>query len=396
MSWILQNRIRIIKKFFLLIIMLFVIVKSFSQDISLLYQFNGKMDFTMIGNTLNLIENEALSTCTINTSSSANLNLNSGETIVSAYLYWAGSGTGDLEIKLNGQNIVAQRTFENFQSGRPFFSAYADVTSQVQETGNGNYTVSELDLTDVIANYCANGTNFGGWAIVIIYRSNTLPFNQINIYDGMQSVPSSIAIHLDNLNVIDNAGAKIGFIAWEGDSSLAVNESLRINGDLIGNPPLNPSNNAFNGTNSFTGETNLYNMDLDYYDIENYIEVGDTEATIELTSGQDYVMVNCVVTKLNSHPPRIIQIPTVPEGFSPNGDAINDVFLIRNLRENYGNFELKIYNRYGNIVYEGDKNSPDWDGTYNEQKLPASTYYYLLNLNDNYIGIMRGWVYLNR
>ena len=59
--------------------------------------------------------------------------------------------------------------------------------------------------------------------------------------------------------------AKIGFTAWEGDSNLAVNETLRVNGNIISNPPLNPEENAFNGTNSFTGSSQLYNMDLDFY-----------------------------------------------------------------------------------------------------------------------------------
>ena len=87
-------------------------------------------------------------------------------------------------------------------------------------------------------------------------------------------------IQNNNLNVLDNEGAKIGFVAWEGDSALAVNESLRINGNVIGNPPLNPSTNAFNGTNSFTGNQDLYNMDIDVYDLQNNIEIGDRRLAV--------------------------------------------------------------------------------------------------------------------
>src|SRR5690606_23757579 len=101
----------------------------------------------------------------------------------------------------------------------------------------------------------------------------------------------------------DNAGAKIGFIAWEGDSGIAVNETLRVNGNIIGNPPLNPITNAFNGTNSLTNSSALYNMDLDVYNIENYIQIGDTQANVQLTSGQDLVLISTVVTKLNSQLP---------------------------------------------------------------------------------------------
>jgi gliding motility-associated-like protein len=44
-------------------------------------------------------------------------------------------------------------------------------------------------------------------------------------------------------------------------------------------------------------------MDLDIYDIQNTIEVGDTSALIQLGSGQDFVMINAIVTKLNSQVP---------------------------------------------------------------------------------------------
>ena len=77
---------------------------------------------------------------------------------------------------------------------------------------------------------------------------------------------------------MDTNGAKIGFIAWEGDAGLAVNEVLQMNGITLSNPPLNPANNAFNGTNSFTNDSNLYNMDIDVYPIENTINVGDASA----------------------------------------------------------------------------------------------------------------------
>lgn len=268
-------------------------------------QFNGRYDFTFIGNSLNTDENGTGAPCTILTSSSSTLNLNASDTLEAAYLYWAGSGTGDFEVTLNGNAITASRQFAITQtsSGLPFFSAFANITNLVQTFGNGTYTLSDFDLTAVVPNYCFNGTNFGGWAMIIVYKNDSLPLNQLNIYDGLESVPSILNITLNNLNVIDNQDAKIGFLAWEGDRSIAENETLRINGNVISNPPLNPANNAFNGTNSETGNTALYNMDLDIYGIQNNIAVGDTSATIDLTSNRDFVMINAIVTKLNSQLP---------------------------------------------------------------------------------------------
>lgn len=294
----------------ILVLFLFIFQLTLAQNISLYNQFNGRYDFTFVGNTLNPAENSFMvGAPTILTTSDASLNLNSGDIIESAYLYWAGCGTGDFNVKLNGTDVNASRTFSNVLDQGiifNFFSAFADVTAQVQATGNGVYTLSDLDVSSFVPHHYQNRTNFAGWALIVVYRNPALPLNQLNIYDGMQVVSVSqnfLDVPLDALNVIDNVDAKIGFLAWEGDSGLAVNETLRINGNILSNPPLNPANNAFNGTNTVTGSNQLYNMDLDIYNIQNNINVGDTSALIQLTSGQDYVMVNAIVTKLNSQLP---------------------------------------------------------------------------------------------
>lgn len=288
------------------------ILGALAQNVSLYEQYNGRYDFLFLGNTLNPVENNIQTSCTINTSSSAILNLATTNTIEKAYLYWAGSGSGDFEIKLNDVLILPDRTFSTVQqlSGLSFFGGFKDVTSQVLATGNGVYTVSEFDLNTIIADYCPNGTNFGGWSILLIYKNDSLPLNQVNIYDGFENMSiafvgdiDELNITLNNLNVIDNIDSKIGFLVWEGDKNLQVEERVRLNGNILVNLPLNPANNAFNGTNSFTGQTNLYNMDMDVYNTQNIINIGDTNATIKMTTGQDFVIMNTIVTKFNNQLP---------------------------------------------------------------------------------------------
>ncbi len=307
----------------------------FGQDISLFQQFNGRYDFVFVGNTLNPIENSYQSTVEVLTTSSADLTLNPNDVIEKAYLYWAGCGTGDFDVKLNGQAITPDRTFSHqriFSSlVFDYFSAFKDITAQVQATGNGTYTISDLDVSSFIEFHAQRSTNFAGWALIVVYKNPNLPLNQLNVYDGMQAVPDEINITLNSLNVIDNVDAKIGFLAWEGDSGIAVNETLRINGNPIGNPPLNPVDNAFNGTNSLTNSSTLYNMDLDVYPIQNNINIGDTSAQIQLTSGQDFVMINAIVTKLNS------QLPDATV-------AINNVATTCDSRTIIADFKVSNYN----------------------------------------------------
>jgi len=88
----------------------------------------------------------------------------------------------------------------------------------------------------------------------------------------------------------------------------------------------------------------------------------------------------------------------IPDGFSPNGDGINEVFDILFINDLYPNFKLSIYNRYGNILYEGDKDSPKWDGTWsnNNTPLPVGVYFYILEFNDGEREPLQGRVYLSR
>ncbi len=294
----------------LYIIILLIYNVALSQDISLYQQFNGHYDYIAFGNTLNIEENGSNSDCTILTTSGAYFNLEPQQEIVAAYLYWAGSGPGDFEISFNQVPLSAERTFNLLytqgDTEYSFFSAFADVTDEMRSIGNGYYAVSELDLTTVIPDYCASGLNFGGWAVTVIYEDPSLPLNQVNVFDGLESVNRNnvtLEITIDNLLVLETEGAKIGFLAWEGDREISVNESLRINGNILSNPPLNPADNAFNGTNSFTGSDTLHNMDIDFYSISNYVNTGDTSANIQLTSGQDFVMINNIITVLNTELP---------------------------------------------------------------------------------------------
>ena len=92
----------------------------------------------------------------------------------------------------------------------------------------------------------------------------------------------------------------------------------------------------------------------------------------------------------------------IPDGFSPNNDGTNDDFDIPNIRTLFPNFELEIFNRYGNVLYKGNKDTPNWDGTSKEGSgfgnsvLPVGVYFYILKYNDGTKEPVQGRVYLSR
>ena len=309
-------------KGFKLLPLFFLLCVSFikAQEIEQFEVFSGRFDYLAIGNTLNAFENGTFPSCVILSESSATLNLEADQTIIAAYLYWAGSGDGDFNVELNDQPITATRTFTDSTInpvGSPitFFSGFAEVTDILVNSTTTEYTFSGLDLVDISSRHCNFGTNFGGWSIVVVYEDMDLPINQVNLFDGFERVSQFnpiLNITLDNLNVVDNENARVGFLAWEGDRSIDDFETIRFNGTLLSNPPLNPSDNQFNGTNSFTGATDLFNMDIDVYNIQNTIGIGDDTAIITLTSARDVVFINSIVTVLNSQlPDAVISIDNV-------------------------------------------------------------------------------------
>ncbi|WP_157231249.1 gliding motility-associated C-terminal domain-containing protein, partial [Capnocytophaga sp. CM59] len=94
----------------------------------------------------------------------------------------------------------------------------------------------------------------------------------------------------------------------------------------------------------------------------------------------------------------------IHNGISANGDGVNDGFMIEHI-EGYPKNNLKIFNRWGVLVYEKDgySNEAPFDGHSNgratisaDSKLPQGTYYYILEYedSDDQPHTEKGWLYL--
>ncbi|MBL4652821.1 MAG: gliding motility-associated C-terminal domain-containing protein, partial [Flavobacteriales bacterium] len=146
-------------------------------------------------------------------------------------------------------------------------------------------------------------------------------------------------------------------------------------------------NMSINGTNELGGDptssiATLFNWEaglfLDDSTIANpnYTPEIDGEFTLLVTVTDDN---GCsAVDSVNVVVNPAIDVPNI---FSPNGDGINDAWIIPFL-EQYPDADLWIYNRWGELIYEalGGYTTP-WDGTYNGKPLPVGGYYYVLELN---------------
>lgn len=76
----------------------------------------------------------------------------------------------------------------------------------------------------------------------------------------------------------------------------------------------------------------------------------------------------------------VVRLIDPPNTFTPNGDGINDVWLIDGMEE-YPNAEVLVYDRWGQRVYRSVGYRDPWDGTNGGRSLPTATYYYHIQLN---------------
>ncbi len=271
---------------------------------TLFNNFSGNLNYTAIGGTLRQQANP--NSCTLNPSSSSTLTMPAGSTVVAAYLYWAGSylTTTDFRVRLDGTVINASRTFTaTYNNGGtllPFFSGFADVTTQVAAKGNGSYTFDSLTVYNGDP-HCTSQAVLSGWGMVVVYQRAAEMKRSINIWDGFDYFRgSSITFSPSNFSIpAGRVDGKLTHITWEGDVENSAplngfNENLLFNGTVLSDA-TNPVNNQFNSASSQLGLLNTYGVDIDTYNVTPYLSAGDSTFTSTYSSGADLVLLSCEV-----------------------------------------------------------------------------------------------------
>lgn len=162
--------------------------------------------------------------------------------------------------------------------------------------------------------------------------------------------------------------------------SPAVNAQLDTIIDLGGEAAL-----IANGSTPGTYQWFPSNVDCDTCAITFASPWGNTDYIVTLTdvngcSAQDTVQVYV----------NFIEGIGVPSAFSPNGDGHNDVLYVKGIGLEAMNF--KIYNRYGEMVFETYEQSIGWDGTFRNRDENSGVFQWVLeyNLANGNAGILKG------
>ena len=194
------------------------------------------------------------------------------------------------------------------------------------------------------------------------------------------------------------------------ESNISFTDNLP-GGLVLTSQPVWVNSNGSTGTfigntgDTFVGITNL-NIPQGTTDCTFEVTVTSAIPGMYLNNASNFTNQNNIDTSLVSATLEVIQgtiieddCLKIPQVFTPNNDNFNDFFVIPCI-EDYTENSLKIYNRYGTLVYEQNNYTNTWDGKPNsgllhqtDKPLPVGTYYYILEINIE--KPLVGWVYLN-
>jgi trimeric autotransporter adhesin len=286
-----------------------------AQAITRYVRDTGNINFVTTGGSL---RNSASNTCTVNSTSTTALSgIPAGTTIRNAYLYWGGSGgTADTSVTLNGNTVGATRTFAATYTGvtpnLPYFGAFANVTSIVNTTRNGNYTFGGLAVVTG-SPHCDVSAVVAGWSLIVVYESPTERLRAINLYDGLAPFRGSqVVLNPDGFRVpASNIDGRIAVFTLEGDPANSdtmngIDEALRYNGSLLDDGIVvtdsDPTVQQFDGTINTQGIATSYGIDVDQYDISALLSPGQTSGTTTYSAGADLVLLMAQVVSATSDP----------------------------------------------------------------------------------------------
>ena len=244
-------------------------------------------------------------------SSNADLALPAGAVVKFAGLYWGGVSTSAsrnqmlLKTPATGgySAITASQVDGSNLNIANNYAAFADVTALVLGGGNGTYWGANIQSANGVAN------RWGGWALIIVYESNTKPLRNLVVYDGYSSVFGAGSTFSLSGFLTPYSGpvmTQVGSFGFDGDLG-TTGDTLQVRSST--NPVFqtisdaqNPGNNFYNSTVSDGGVAittrnplyaNTLGVDLDRFTLPaGVVGNGATGADIQVsTTGDQYLPV---------------------------------------------------------------------------------------------------------
>lgn len=296
------------------------------------------------GFTMAFIDADA-SAATTN-STSADVSLPAGSTVLYAKLVWGGrqqAGSGGVasfgtltDVKFRAPNSSTYDTLSGTRRNVTLtdadnaapYQASIDVTSRVRAGGNGTYWVGDIRA--------ATGQDrYAGWSLIVAYSNPGLPLRDLRIYEGFADVTTDgnnasvnvpISGFLTPLN--GDVTAAIGVVSWEGDRGSA-GDALKL-GNTVLSDASHPAGNFFasgisdSGTNITNRNPNYVNslgFDIAKVNATNVIPRGATSTNLNLTTAGDYYYPGIITTQIDLFTPSFNSVSKTAVNLSGNSPA---------------------------------------------------------------------------
>ncbi|NMH68324.1 DUF11 domain-containing protein [Bacillus sp. RO3] len=315
-------------------------------------------------------------------SSSAELVIPSGSTVLYAELIWGGnylSRDEDISLLIDSSvtltdpsstdTVVApdpatsnQPIFTVNNIDRGFYMRSNDVTAVVQSAGPGTYTVSGVPgLLDPLLASTAN-TNHAGWTLAVVYANDTLPNRSMNLFVGAQGIVNNNTNPIVDITVSGfmtppsgDVDSRLLISAQEGDANIGGDQALfgpdSVSLTLLSGPN-NPVDNFFgsqinddSGNLDTTGtfgdrnqdpftQTNIeagrQGWDITNVSGFNLLPNNQNTAVFRFTSTGDAYMPNALGVQIDEGDAVLDIVKRVDKPFAMNGDVLSYTITITN------------------------------------------------------------------
>ncbi len=234
-----------------------------------------------------------------------------------------------------------------------------------------SWYVDDLPLDENSTTYLIDGSLPGGTGSSGTYH--VVAHDLLGVCEAVTSNAVSVLIY-------GEVGANIVPAASNNEQVIYVDDQLQLNGEVI------------NADQFGWGESEFLSADSVLNPL--FMPVGDVSGYHDIMLFASNNNGQCVDTAMIRI---LVRVPVrIPNVFTPNGDGLNDLFVIKGL-ETYPDAELKIVNRWGNVVFKSQNASKFWNGNNNRgNSLPVATYYFELDLGEEGNKIFKGEVTLLR
>jgi uncharacterized repeat protein (TIGR01451 family) len=275
-------------------------------------------------------------------SSSANLSLEGGSSVLWAGLYWGGDQTTVTSARGQclfqtpgsfGYTSINANMVDQDGTNPTRYQGYADVTDLVRAGGSGTYTVANVTSRSGSTN------TFGGWSLVVVYGNNALPLRNLTVFDGYQAIPPAQTLTISGFltPLSGQITTRVGVMAYEGDLGL-LDDILQLNGTTI-TDAVHPANNFFNSSITEQGVSvsarnpnyiNNLGFDLSRTNIPSgIIRNGDTSASITLNTNTDQYYPSVVTFATDLYVPIVTPNVVKTAARVPSGSVVTAGDTIR-------------------------------------------------------------------